>query len=115
MERFRIHVADEVLDDLRARLIRTRWPDQIPGIGWKQGTNLEWLQRLVSYWTHDFDWRAWEGAWPQLESELATDFEMDDGRRKTLEGLSEAASKLIEERGNDLQVIAERLAAAGPV
>ncbi|MGA8926125.1 MAG: patatin-like phospholipase family protein [Solirubrobacterales bacterium] len=51
----------------------------------------------------------------RLESELATDFEMDDARRKTLEGLSEAASKLIEERGNDLQVIAERLAAAGPV
>ena len=41
MERFRIHVADEVLDDLRVRLRRTRWPDQVPGIGWKQGTELD--------------------------------------------------------------------------
>jgi pimeloyl-ACP methyl ester carboxylesterase len=57
---FRIHVADEVLDDLRARLRHTRWPDQVPGIGWEQGTELVWLQRLVSYWADEFDWRAWE-------------------------------------------------------
>ena len=60
VERFRIHVADEVLDDLRARLRRTRWPDQVAGIGWKQGTELNWLRRLVSYWTREFDWRLWE-------------------------------------------------------
>ncbi|MGA2889655.1 MAG: epoxide hydrolase family protein [Terracidiphilus sp.] len=60
MEPFRIHVADEVLDDLRARLRQTRWPDQIPGIGWQQGTELEWLKRRVSYWAHEFDWRVWE-------------------------------------------------------
>lgn len=60
IEPFRIHVAEEVLDDLRARLRHTRWPDQIPGIGWKQGTELKWLQHLVSYWANDFDWRAWE-------------------------------------------------------
>jgi pimeloyl-ACP methyl ester carboxylesterase len=60
IEPFRIHIADEVLDDLRARLRHTRWPDQVPGIGWKQGTELEWLQHLVSYWANDFDWRAWE-------------------------------------------------------
>ena len=60
MERFRIHVADDVLDDLRARLRHTRWPDQIPGIGWNQGTELNWLQHLLSYWAEEFDWRSWE-------------------------------------------------------
>ena len=60
METFRIHVTDDVLDDLRARLRHTRWPDQVPGIGWAQGTELQWLQRLVSYWAGDFDWRSWE-------------------------------------------------------
>ncbi|HEX4770839.1 MAG TPA: epoxide hydrolase [Bryobacteraceae bacterium] len=60
MEPFRIHVADEVLDDLRARLRHTRWPDQIPGIGWEQGTELDWLRRRVSYWLDEFDWGAWE-------------------------------------------------------
>ena len=60
MEPFRIHVADEVLNDLRARLRNARWPDQIPGIGWEQGTELDWLRCLVSYWAHEFDWRGWE-------------------------------------------------------
>ena len=60
MEPFRIHVPDEVLDDLRVRLRRARWPDQIPGIEWKQGTELDWLRNLVSYWSDQFDWRAWE-------------------------------------------------------
>jgi len=60
VEPFRICVADEVLNDLRARLRKARWPDQIPGIGWEQGTELNWLQRLVSYWAHEFDWRGWE-------------------------------------------------------
>src|SRR5438132_835038 len=60
VEPFRIHVADEALNDLRARLRHTRWPDQIPGIGWEQGTELDWLRRLVSYWAHEFDWRGWE-------------------------------------------------------
>ena len=28
---FRVDVPEAVLDDLRERLARTRWPDQIPG------------------------------------------------------------------------------------
>jgi pimeloyl-ACP methyl ester carboxylesterase len=59
-EPFRIHVADAVLDDLQARLRHTRWPGQVPGIGWEQGTELGWLRRLVSYWADGFDWRSWE-------------------------------------------------------
>jgi hypothetical protein len=51
----------------------------------------------------------------RIESELATDFEMDDSRRKTLDALAAAGAELIEERSTDLQKIAEHLAAAGPV
>ncbi len=29
-------------------------------MGWEQGTELDWLQRLVSFWADEFDWRAWE-------------------------------------------------------
>ena len=67
MERFQIRVSDDVLDDLRQRLLGTRWPDQVPGIGWKQGTEMEWLQHLVSYWTDKFNWRAWEQRLNTLE------------------------------------------------
>lgn len=60
MEPFSIAVPDQVLDDLRSRLLDARWPDQIAGIGWDQGTELGWLRRLTSFWANEFDWRAWE-------------------------------------------------------
>ena len=39
-EPFKIHVPDEVLNDMRERLARTRFPSEIPGSGWDYGTNL---------------------------------------------------------------------------
>jgi len=54
VEPFRIHVSDEVLNDLRARLRNARWPDQIPGIGWEQGTELDWLRLCFAKMTSNF-------------------------------------------------------------
>jgi hypothetical protein len=31
---FRINFPEGELDDLRDRLARTRWPDELPGVGW---------------------------------------------------------------------------------
>jgi hypothetical protein len=36
-EPFSLHVSDEVLEDLRDRLVRTRFPDEVPGSGWQLG------------------------------------------------------------------------------
>jgi pimeloyl-ACP methyl ester carboxylesterase len=47
-----------VLDDLRDRLRGTRWPDQVTGTGWEQGTDTEVLRSFVDTWLHDFDWPA---------------------------------------------------------
>jgi len=60
VEPFVIHVADEVLDDLRARLRGTRWPEPAPEPDWRQGTDLDYLRELVAYWADGFDWRAQE-------------------------------------------------------
>lgn len=57
---FTIDVPNAVLDDLRMRLARTRWPDQLPGSGWDYGTERGYLQQLVAYWATEFDWRAHE-------------------------------------------------------
>lgn len=57
---FRLSVPGEVLDDLRERLSRTRWPDEVPGSGWRYGSNLDYVRRLVEHWRVDFDWRAQE-------------------------------------------------------
>ena len=53
---FAVHVDDDVLDDLRARLTRTRFADQIEGTGWEYGVPLDYLRELVAYWRNDFDW-----------------------------------------------------------
>jgi len=57
---FTIHVPDAVLTDLKDRLRRTRYPDQVDGAGWDYGTNLAYLKELVAYWRDTFDWREQE-------------------------------------------------------
>lgn len=57
---FSVSVRDSVLDDLRARLAHTRWPDQISGAGWSYGSDLQYMQGLCDYWASSFDWRASE-------------------------------------------------------
>jgi len=57
---FKVEVPQAALDDLRARLGRTRWPDELEDAGWDYGTSLSYLKELVDYWQHDFDWRAVE-------------------------------------------------------
>jgi epoxide hydrolase len=70
---FRVDVPEAVLDDLRDRLGRTRWPDQIPGSGWGYGTDLAYLQSLCDDWQNKFDWRAQEdrfNRWPHFLTEI---------------------------------------------
>jgi epoxide hydrolase len=57
---FRIDVPQADLDDLRDRLARTRWPDQLPGVGWDYGIPLEYVRELASYWRDGYDWRVHE-------------------------------------------------------
>ena len=60
MTPFRIAVPEAVLTDLRERLARTRFPDEIEGSGWTYGTNLAYLRELVEHWRTDYDWREHE-------------------------------------------------------
>jgi pimeloyl-ACP methyl ester carboxylesterase len=54
------------IDDLRARLRGTRWPDAPEDAGWSLGTDLAYLRELVAYWADGFDWPAQEAALAQL-------------------------------------------------
>lgn len=55
---FSIAVEEPVLDDLRRRLLATRWPTPAPGEPWAQGTDLTYLRDLLSYWAKEYDWHA---------------------------------------------------------
>jgi pimeloyl-ACP methyl ester carboxylesterase len=60
VEKFHIQVEEKVLNDLRAKLGQVRWPDQMDGAEWEQGTELSYLQSLVAYWRANFNWRQQE-------------------------------------------------------
>ena len=57
---FRIAVPDEDLDDLRRRVRASRWPDELPGVGWSRGVPLDYLKQLAAYWADGYDWREQE-------------------------------------------------------
>jgi pimeloyl-ACP methyl ester carboxylesterase len=70
---YRINVPDAVLNDLKDRLARTRFPSEIEGSGWDYGTNLAYLRELVTYWQTTFNWREQErmlNQFPQFKTTI---------------------------------------------
>jgi epoxide hydrolase len=63
---FRIEIPQAELDDLRDRLLRTRWPDELPGVGWTRGVPLGYLKELAGYWRDGYDWRKQEASLNEL-------------------------------------------------
>ena len=57
---FTIGVPDEILDDLRDRLHRTRWPDRELVDDWSQGIPLAYVREVCRYWADNYDWRSRE-------------------------------------------------------
>ena len=73
IHQFSVAVPDDVLADLRDRLARTRWPDQMADTGWTYGADLSYVKELCDYWLNNFDWRAAEqrlNTWPQYTTEI---------------------------------------------
>ena len=70
---FRIQIPQPELDDLSDRLERTRWPDELPGVGWTYGVPVSYLQGLADYWRTSYDWRTYEAklnAFPQFTTTI---------------------------------------------
>ena len=69
---FRIAIPQADLDDLADRLARTRWPDELPGVGWARGVPLGYLKELAAYWAGGFDWRKQEARLNELPQFVTT-------------------------------------------
>ena len=70
---FRIDIPEVELEDLRDRLSRARWPDEVAGAGWSLGPPLAYLKELVELWRTSYDWRAEEArlnALPQFTTTI---------------------------------------------
>jgi len=60
LDPFLVDVPADVLTDLAQRLRRTRFPNEVGGIGWRHGVPLDYLSSLVGYWLDGYDWRIHE-------------------------------------------------------
>ncbi len=70
---FTIAIPQADLDDLHERIAHTRWPNQLPGLGWSRGVPLDYLKDLAKYWHTGYDWRKHEARlneFPQFTTEI---------------------------------------------
>src|SRR3954470_9637079 len=70
---FKIEVPQADLDDLRARLAATRWPEKETVDDLSQGVPLATVQKVARYWHDEYDWRKCEArlnAYPQFVTEI---------------------------------------------
>jgi pimeloyl-ACP methyl ester carboxylesterase len=70
---FRASIPNAALEDLRHRLLETRWPGRELVADRSQGVQLATLQGLVRYWTSEYDWRKFEAKLnelPQFTTEI---------------------------------------------
>ena len=66
---FQVHMSKADIEDLRKRVLETRWPDKETVGDQSQGAMLAKLQGLVDYWGKTYDWRKAEkklNAFPQF-------------------------------------------------
>src|SRR6266852_4849518 len=71
---FRIEATETELEDLRRRLLATRWPEPEKVDDWSQGVPLSYLKDVIDYWARDYDWRSREAQlnrFPQYKTRLA--------------------------------------------
>jgi pimeloyl-ACP methyl ester carboxylesterase len=74
INKFKINVAQEVLEDLFIRIKQTRWTEEPAGAGWGYGTNSGYLKQLVQYWSNGYDWRKQEAYLNQFD-QFTTDID----------------------------------------
>ena len=70
---FQIDVPQDQLDDLRRRVLATRWPGRELVADRSQGVQLAALRELARYWAGEYDWRVCEArlnALPQFTTEI---------------------------------------------
>jgi pimeloyl-ACP methyl ester carboxylesterase len=60
IEPFTLDIPESDLNDLRRRLVATRWPEKETVDDWSQGIPLAYVRELCEYWADGYDWRRCE-------------------------------------------------------
>ena len=69
---FQVHIPQADLDDLRRRVLATKWPSRETVTDESQGVQLATMQKLASYWAKDYDWRKVEAKLNALPQFITT-------------------------------------------
>ena len=70
---FKAHFAQTDLDDLKRRVLATKWPERETVPDATQGVQLATVEALAAYWSTEYDWRRIESklnALPQFITEI---------------------------------------------
>ncbi|WHZ58018.1 epoxide hydrolase family protein [Metabacillus hrfriensis] len=57
---FHVNVPESDLNELRRRILATKWPDKETVSDQSQGVQLATIQELARYWATDYDWHKFE-------------------------------------------------------
>lgn len=60
IEPYPIHIEQHHLDDLKTRLMMTRWVEKETPDDWSQGIPLSYMRDIHDTWLNDYDWRPTE-------------------------------------------------------
>ena len=69
---FNVHIPQAQLDDLRRRILATKWPDREIVTDQSQGVQLSTIQALAHYWGTNYDWRKIEAKLNSLPQFVTT-------------------------------------------
>src|SRR5664279_2411657 len=69
---FQVHIPQADLDDLRRRVLATKWPSRETVTDDSQGVQLATMKKLAAYWTKDYDWRKVEARLNSLPQFMTT-------------------------------------------
>lgn len=60
INRMYVNLSDEILVDLKERLSKTNFFENLEGVEWEYGIDPGYMKAVVEYWKTDFDWRKQE-------------------------------------------------------
>jgi len=75
---YTISIPDDDIARLKAKLVATRFPDELDGVDWQYGAPLSGVKRLVERWKDGYDWRKHEAELNEELPQFTVNIEVDN-------------------------------------
>ena len=99
VNRMYVSFSEEILTDLKERLSKTPFFENLEGIDWEYGVNPEYMKDVVEYWKTKFDWRKQESllnTYPHYKTKISgLDIHFVHHKAELKEGQKEVAIMMV--------------------